>query len=88
MLCSIDTSTYQWHVRVFPNTTESAFHPLPADTYLPPNWAIDSPLGKPMFTSISWRRDRLQIAGGGYAADAFHHGDIEIDVSRGSDLLA
>ena len=23
-----------------------------------------------------------------HAADAFHHGDIEIDVSRGSDLLA
>ena len=68
MLCSIDRQTYQWQVRIFPNTTDSGFHPLQPGTYLPSNWKVNSPVGKPMFTSLQWRGHRLRIAGNGFAA--------------------
>jgi hypothetical protein len=65
MLCRIDRTTLRGKVRVFPWTSESGFHPVPPDRYVPSNWSINNPFGRAMFQTIRLDGRSLIVTGDG-----------------------
>lgn len=65
MLCRIDRRTLEWMVRVFPWTTDSGFHPVRPELYVPSNWTINEPFGRAIFQTLGTDGRSLFVTGTG-----------------------